>query len=228
MAAARAGASSPSPRRSTRPGRSPARVEDAAMLLGVMAGHDPKDSTSADRRCRTSRRAHRRHQRPAHRRAAGVPGRRHAGRDRGAVAAGHRLAEGRGRELGRGFACRTPSTPCRPTTSSRRPRPRRTSPAMTACATACASPGKTLDEMYEQTRAAGFGAEVQAPGADRHLRAVGRLLRRLLSEGAAGAHADPARLRAGVRGVRRAADPGDAERRVRRRRQDRTTRSRCT
>ena len=35
-------------------------------------------------------------------------------------------------------ACRTPNMRCRPITSSRPPRRRRTSPAMTACATACA------------------------------------------------------------------------------------------
>src|SRR5438445_152606 len=37
--------------------------------------------------------------------------------------------------------CRTPNTPCRPTTLSRPPKPPRTSHAMTACATACALPG---------------------------------------------------------------------------------------
>ena len=35
--------------------------------------------------------------------------------------------------------CRTPNMPCRPTTSSPRPRRPRTSPAMTACASACGS-----------------------------------------------------------------------------------------
>ncbi len=32
---------------------------------------------------------------------------------------------------------------------------------MTACASGCASTGEGFDEMYEMTRAAGFGAEVQ-------------------------------------------------------------------
>jgi aspartyl-tRNA(Asn)/glutamyl-tRNA(Gln) amidotransferase subunit A len=31
-------------------------VRDAAIMLGAMAGFDPKDSTSSDRRCRTSKR----------------------------------------------------------------------------------------------------------------------------------------------------------------------------
>ena len=45
-------------------------------------------------------------------------------------------------------------------------------------------PGDTLDEMYENTRAAGLRRRGAAPRADRHLCAVGRLLRRLLPEGA--------------------------------------------
>ncbi len=48
MAAARAGALSPSPPRSIRPAPSRANVRDAAILLRSMAGHDPKDTTSVD------------------------------------------------------------------------------------------------------------------------------------------------------------------------------------
>ena len=55
--------------------------------------------------------------------------------------------------------------------------------------------GKDIADMYEKTRAAGFGTRGQAPHHDRHLRAVGRLLRRLLPAGAEGPHADQARLR---------------------------------
>ena len=44
--------------------------------------------------------------------------------------------------------------------------------------------GPTLTDVYEETRAAGFGEEVQAADPDRHLCALGRLLRRLLPEGA--------------------------------------------
>ena len=35
-------------------------------------------------------------------------------------------------------------------------------------------PGRDVTEMYEHTRAAGFGARGQAPDHDRHLRALGR------------------------------------------------------
>ena len=57
--------------------------------------------------------------------------------------------------------CRTPATRSPPTTSSRPPRPPRTSPATTGCASACACRARTLDEMYQNTRGEGFGAEVQ-------------------------------------------------------------------
>ena len=48
-----------------------------------------------------------------------------------------------GAEIDDMSACRTPNMRCRPITSSRRPKPRRTSRAMTACATACACPATT-------------------------------------------------------------------------------------
>ena len=61
--------------------------------------------------------------------------------------------------------------------------------------------GDTLDDLYELTRAAGFGAEVP-PCADRHLCPFGGLLRRLLPEGATGAHPDRTRLRHSLRAGR--------------------------
>ena len=62
----------------------------------------------------------------------------------------------------------------------------------------------------------------------RHVRAVGRVLRRVLRPGAAGAHADHPRLRACVRAVRRAAVAHVADGGVRARARRRPTRSRCT
>ena len=47
--------------------------------------------------------------------------------------------------------------------------------------------GASLQDMYAATRAAGFGAEVQAAHHDRHLCALGGLLRRLFHQGAEGA-----------------------------------------
>ncbi len=46
--------------------------------------------------------------------------------------------------------------------------------------------GKDLIETYARTRAEGFGAGGAPARHDRHLRALGRLLRRLLPQGAAG------------------------------------------
>jgi aspartyl-tRNA(Asn)/glutamyl-tRNA(Gln) amidotransferase subunit A len=63
----------------------------------------------------------------------------------------------------------------------------------------------SLDKMYDATRRAGFG---EAPHHAGHLRALGRLLRRVLPEGATGPHADPAGLR---RGLRRRRCGGDAD-----------------
>ena len=59
------------------------------------------------------------------------------------------------------------------------------------------------------------------PRADRHLCAVGRLLRRLLPEGAEGAHPDRARFRRRLRAGRLHPDPDRAVGRLRDRREDR-------
>ena len=79
------------------PGPFARTVRDGAILLGSMAGHDPKDSTSAavpvpdfEAACGRGIKG------PADWRAEGIPLGWHAGRDRCAVAAGHRLAAGRG------------------------------------------------------------------------------------------------------------------------------------
>ena len=119
-------------------------VTDAAIMLKAMASHDPRDSTSVDAPVPDYEAALAEgRQGPAHRRAEGIPRRGHVGRDRQAVEPGHRLAQGGGRDHPRHHRCRTPSTRCRPTTSSRPPRPPPTSRATTACATACARPART-------------------------------------------------------------------------------------
>ena len=80
------------------PGPFARTVADCAILLGSMAGHDPKDSTSADlpvpdfaAACRREREG------AAHRRAARVPHGRNARRHRAPVAAGAGLAARRRR-----------------------------------------------------------------------------------------------------------------------------------
>ena len=59
--------------------------------------------------------------------------------------------------------------------------------------------GSDVISMYENTRAAGFGAGGQAAHPDRDLCSVGGLLRRLLSQGAEGEDLDQARFRCRVR-----------------------------
>ena len=83
-----------------------------------------------------------------------------------------------------------------PTTSWPRPRPRATSPATTASATACArpAPGDLRRHVRPHARR-GLRPGGQAAHHPRDVRALRRLLRRLLRPRAEGAHPDPPRLR---------------------------------
>ena len=91
-------------------------------------------------------------------------------------------------------------------------------------------PARDIDDMYEGTRAAGLRQGGAAAHHDRHLRALGRLLRRLLRARAEDPHADQAGFRRGLRAGRRLhPDAGDARpRRSASARRARATRSRCT
>ena len=79
-------------------------VEDAAILLKSMAASTRRTRPRSTCRCRTSRRRSAGREGPDDRHPEGIPHRRHAGRDRGALAAGHRLAEGGGRDHRRHLA----------------------------------------------------------------------------------------------------------------------------
>ena len=162
MAAARAGASWPLRRRSIRPDPFARTVRDTAILLRSMAGNDAKDTTCADLPV------------PDYEAAIGksVKGLRigipkeyrldgmHRPKSR---KSGSRAATGSRRRAPNWSRCRcrTPNTRCRPITSSRRPRPRPISRAMTACATACACPGATSPTCTSRRAQQGFGDEVR-------------------------------------------------------------------
>ena len=136
-------------------------VRDAAILLGAMAGHDPKDSTSAPLPVPDYEAALTGDIRGLQgRHPAGIPGRRHAGRDRGAVAAGRGWLREAGAE---------PVDISLPMTKYALPAYYIIAPAEASSNLArydgvrfgLRVPGDSLDEMYELTRAAGFGAEVR-------------------------------------------------------------------
>ncbi len=154
--------SSPSPARSTRSVRSPRRSPTPRCCLEVIAGHDPRDSTSLPEPAPSPARAtRRRRRRPARR-------------------AGRRARRGRRPRRGRSASSAPPRPwrrPARRSSSSRcpsvrlgltrllpaspRPRRRATSRATTACATGCASTPTTSTSMNVATRTAGFGDEVK-------------------------------------------------------------------
>ena len=203
MAGSAATGSSRSPPRSTRSARSARDVRDAAALLHAIAGRDERDSTSAPvpvpddaaPAAGLGRRGCRLAPGPAPGAAARVlregmePG--VEARDpRGGSGPRGRRRDGRG-----GQPARTRTTASRRTTSWPRPRRPRTSPATTACASAPASRGRGLIADYLATRGERLRTGGQAPDHARDVRAVGRLLRRVLPQGAEGADAHQARLR---------------------------------
>ena len=104
-AAARAGASSRSRRRSTRPGRLRARCATRRSCCARWPGTIRRTRPRVDRRGAGLRGGGRQvDQGHADRHPEGIPGRRHVGGDRRAVGAGRGLAQGCGRRTGRGVA----------------------------------------------------------------------------------------------------------------------------
>ena len=178
---------SPSPAASTRSGRSPRRVADAAL---VHRGHRRPRPQRLDVHPAPAAGASRR------RSLDGVEGLGSGGitdlpegADADVVerleaafdALDRRRRQGRRR---RGAGVHATGSPR--TTSSPRPRRRATSPATTASATACASTPPTPTRCTWPTPRGRLRRRGQAPHHARHVRAVGRLLRRLLRQGAEG------------------------------------------
>ena len=202
-ARSRATASSPSRARSTRSARSRRTVRDVRAAARrssppTTRATRPTSACPSPSRCRSASDL----ARPAHRRARRRPAR--AGRRARACARASRQRV----ELARGLGA----------ARSREVQPRRAAPHGLA-AYYLIAPAEASANLarYDGVR---YGLRVdapdvhrdvrgdaprrlrrrgQAPHHDRHLRALGRLLRRLLRPGAAGAHADPARLRRGLR-----------------------------
>ena len=137
-------------------------MRDAAILLRSMAGPDAKDTTCADLPVPDYEAAVGKSVKglrigiPKEYRIDGMPAEIEKIWEQGQSMAAKPPAPSWSRSR-----CRTPNTRCRPITSWRRRRPRPTSRAMTACATACACPGATSPACTRRRAPQGFGKEVR-------------------------------------------------------------------
>ena len=134
-----------------------------------------------------------------------------------------------GRRGGRVRAAARRPTASPPTTCSRRPRPRRTWPATTACASGPrADARRRPDRDVRAHPRAGVRRRGQAADHARHLRALLRLLRGLLRPRAARAHEDRRGLPSRVRALRLPGHADLADGRLQARASGPPTRWRCT
>ena len=181
-----------------RPGRPDRRrpCATARCLYRIIAGRDPADSTTVELPEPVELPDARGPEGPPHRRAAGDErGRGHRARRRGGRSQrAIELADELGAEV----------EECEPAALRRvrprlllpdRARPRRRSNLARYDGVRYghrADGDGDLDELYERTRRRGLRRRAEAPDHARHVRALGRLLRRVLRPGAEGADGDPA------------------------------------
>ena len=171
-------------------------VRDCAIMLRSMAGHDPKDSTCVDAPVPDYEAAVGRSVKGL---TIGIPKEYRLDGMNPEIEAlwaqRRRMAAGGGREDRRRLAAATRATRCPPITSSRRRKPRRNLARYDGVRYGLREPADDIVDLYEKTRAQGLWRGSAPAPDDRHLCAVGRLLRRLLRARAENPHADQARLR---------------------------------
>ena len=174
-------------------------VADAAVMLAVIAGADAHDATASREPIGDyAGRADRRGRGPAHRRAARADGRGRGSRGRHRPSSRTRGSDLARRTAGRrGAAARALRHPGLLPGGHRRgqlePRPIRRRALRLPDAGCADAEGDVPEDARRRV-----WRRSEAPHHARHLRAERRLLRRVLLEGAAGADADPARLRGRV------------------------------
>ena len=198
-------------------------VRGAAALLHAVAGRDERDSTSSPEpvsgRAADPRPQRRRGGRLAARQAPGPAarvlrrrdgaGRRGARPRGGGGARGGRRDRRGGRPAAHGIRPRD-VLHRGPGRGVGQPRPLRRHPLRPAARARAGRPRRLSRDPWPAVRAGG-----EAPDHARDVRALGRLLRRLLPQGAEGPHADQGRLRRALgAGLRRARRPDLADRRV--------------
>ena len=135
-------------------------VRDAAILLTSMAGHDPKDTTSVDLPVPDYETAVGKSIKGMKIGIEGIPGRRHGGRDRCALAAGRPVARGGRRRDRRGVA---PAHQVRAGGLLHRGAGEASSnlARYDGVRYGLRVPGRDITDMYQKTRAEGFGKEVR-------------------------------------------------------------------
>ena len=206
-------------------------VRDCALLYRIIAGRDPCDSTTVERAGRSSSRT----PRTCSGVRVGVP--KELNEAEGIEPGVTRQPCGARSTSAASSAPRSRSARCRARSSTDLPCYYLIAPAEASSNLARydgvrygfrAARRRRPDRAVRAHARRGLRRRAEAAHHARHVRALGRLLRGVLRPGAEGADADHPRARRAVRALRRARVADVADGRVRARREDRRTRSRCT